>query len=104
MGGYLIGKGKGKGDGKDADVQVDNSFKVADGKDINVACQDCSISFVFTVSEQQFFHEKGMRDKPKRCKNCLWERKQAIAARSGGRSDKSKGGGKNKGKSKLYPS
>ena len=33
-------------------------------------CSDCGDEFVWTVGEQEFFHEKGFADPPKRCKTC----------------------------------
>jgi uncharacterized protein with PIN domain len=33
-------------------------------------CADCNEEFVFTVSAQQYFLEKGFTEEPKRCKYC----------------------------------
>lgn len=33
-------------------------------------CCDCSEEFVFTKGEQEFFHNKGLTNEPKRCSNC----------------------------------
>jgi DNA-directed RNA polymerase subunit RPC12/RpoP len=33
-------------------------------------CKDCSKEFVWTKGEQEFFHEKGLKNKPARCKEC----------------------------------
>jgi hypothetical protein len=31
-------------------------------------CADCGDEFTWTAGEQEFFHEKGFTDPPKRCK------------------------------------
>jgi len=33
-------------------------------------CCDCAGDFVFTIGEQEFFHNKGLTNEPKRCPNC----------------------------------
>ena len=55
--------------------------------DKTLTCADCSQSFTFTASEQDFFAERGFTE-PRRCPSCRASRK---AARSGG--DSSFGGG-----------
>jgi CxxC-x17-CxxC domain-containing protein len=43
-------------------------------------CTDCGAEFVFTVGEQQFFHDKQFQNDPKHCKQC-----KAKRARGGSR-------------------
>ncbi len=43
--------------------------------DQNLTCRDCGAPFVFTVSEQQFFAEKGFSNAPSRCTTCREARK-----------------------------
>jgi hypothetical protein len=38
-------------------------------------CVDCEQEFIWTAGEQDFFHEKGFADPPKRCKECRQARK-----------------------------
>jgi hypothetical protein len=38
-------------------------------------CADCEQEFTWTGGEQEFFHEKGFTDPPKRCKECRQARK-----------------------------
>lgn len=45
-------------------------------KDEKLTCEDCSCEFVFTVGEQEFYAEKGLTNKPKRCQECRKARKQ----------------------------
>jgi hypothetical protein len=40
-------------------------------------CVDCNEEFVFTVSAQQYFLEKGFTEEPKRCKSCYTKLKKA---------------------------
>jgi CxxC-x17-CxxC domain-containing protein len=35
-----------------------------------LTCRDCSLSFVFSAGEQEFFSLKGLSNEPKRCPNC----------------------------------
>lgn len=35
-----------------------------------INCIMCSLNFVFTASEQEFFQSKGLQNEPKRCSNC----------------------------------
>lgn len=55
-----------------------------------LTCVDCGAQFPFTVSEQEFFAEKGFTNPPRRCKPC---RMAAKAARASGESYGGGGGG-----------
>lgn len=35
-----------------------------------IVCVDCGEEFVFPVSAQEYFEEKGYQHQPKRCKHC----------------------------------
>jgi len=48
-----------------------------------IICKDCGQNFTFTVSEQEFFAEKGFTNEPQRCKSCRTARKQS-SPRDGG--------------------
>lgn len=39
-------------------------------------CEDCGCEFAFTVGEQEFYAEKGLVNKPKRCTECRKNRRQ----------------------------
>ena len=39
-------------------------------EDEKLICEDCGCEFVFTAGEQEFYAEKGLTNKPKRCQNC----------------------------------
>ncbi len=54
-----------------------------------ITCSDCSIDFVFSASEQEFFAEKGFASAPKRCSACRAQRR----ASNGGSSSYGGGGG-----------
>ncbi len=47
-----------------------------------LTCRDCSNEFAFTVSEQEFFAQKGFTNNPSRCPECRAARK-ARQAESG---------------------
>jgi hypothetical protein len=46
-------------------------------------CSDCGDEFIWTAGEQEFFHEKGFTDPPKRCKTCRQARKADREQRGG---------------------
>lgn len=52
-------------------------------EDKSINCRDCGKPFVFSVSEQQFYKEKGFQHEPVRCKNCRDSRK--VTRGGGGR-------------------
>ena len=56
--------------------------------DETLSCVDCSRSFQFTSSEQEFYASKGFTNKPSRCADCRAARKAA-----GGRGGDSRSGG-----------
>ena len=35
-----------------------------------LVCEDCGAEFIFTAGEQEFYAEKGLVNKPKRCPDC----------------------------------
>ncbi len=44
-------------------------------KDKVINCKDCGKEFTFTVSEQEFYEEKGFTNDPVRCKECRMNKK-----------------------------
>lgn len=44
-------------------------------QDKTLTCRDCGASFEFTVSEQEFYAEKGFTNEPGRCRDCRTARK-----------------------------
>ncbi|MEG0179680.1 MAG: zinc-ribbon domain containing protein [Oscillospiraceae bacterium] len=53
--------------------------------DKTIVCKDCGQEFVFTVSEQEFFAEKGFTNEPQRCKPCRDLKKQNSRGNGGDR-------------------
>ena len=51
-------------------------------QDKTLTCRDCSAEFTFTVSEQEFFAEKGFTNELGRCPDCRAARK--ATNRTGG--------------------
>jgi len=45
-------------------------------QDKKIKCIDCGYEFTFTARDQEFYHEKGFTNEPKRCKQCRDKRKQ----------------------------
>ena len=45
-------------------------------EDEKLTCDDCGCEFVFTAGEQEFYAERGLTNKPKRCNECRRSRKQ----------------------------
>lgn len=46
-------------------------------EDKTLVCQDCGQEFIFTVGEQEFYHEKGFENEPKRCRECRNNRRNS---------------------------
>ena len=44
--------------------------------DQQLTCADCRQDFTWTAGEQEFFHEKGFANPPKRCKECRQAKKE----------------------------
>lgn len=51
-------------------------------EDKTLICQDCGEEFVFTAGEQEFYHEKGFENEPKRCKECRSNRRNRAGNRA----------------------
>lgn len=51
-----------------------------DFQDLNITCIDCGQEFVWTIGEQTFFRDKGLKNPPKRCKKCKQAKNQRLAA------------------------
>jgi CxxC-x17-CxxC domain-containing protein len=49
-------------------------------EDRMIKCVDCSENFVWTAGEQVFFHDKGLKNEPKRCKPCKQAKNERLAA------------------------
>lgn len=45
-------------------------------QDEKLTCEDCGNEFVFSEGEQEFYAEKGLVNKPKRCPECRKSRRQ----------------------------
>jgi len=58
---------------------LQESMKFADR---DLKCLTCSLAFVFSAGEQQFFHERGFLNDPRRRKQCkakrAWPRRKAA--------------------------
>lgn len=53
-------------------------------EDKTLNCRDCGSDFTFTVSEQEFYNEKGFTNEPGRCPQCRAARKQRNNGGGGG--------------------
>ena len=53
---------------------------VLDYQDRPIMCVDCSEEFTWTIGEQVFFHDKGLKNEPKRCKRCKQAKNLRLAA------------------------
>ncbi|MDR1168767.1 MAG: zinc-ribbon domain containing protein [Heliobacteriaceae bacterium] len=47
-------------------------------QDEQLVCEDCGSEFTFTTGEQEFYAEKGLTNKPKRCPVCRKNRRQTT--------------------------
>ena len=49
-------------------------------QDRGIKCVDCNEPFIWTSGEQAFFHDKGLKNEPKRCKPCKQAKNERLAA------------------------
>jgi CxxC-x17-CxxC domain-containing protein len=61
-------------------------------------CKECDKDFEFTVSEQEFFAQKGFTNEPGRCPECRAARKAKNGNQGGGG-----GGGFSRGPREMFP-
>ncbi len=61
-------------------IKVRDLLKMFEDK--TLICQDCGNEFVFTAGEQEFYHEKGFENEPKRCKDCRQNRRSHSGNRA----------------------
>jgi CxxC-x17-CxxC domain-containing protein len=54
--------------------------QASDFQDRSIKCVDCGEPFIWTVGEQVFFHDKGLKNEPKRCKPCKHAKNDRLAA------------------------
>src|SRR6185436_9162826 len=48
--------------------------------DRTIKCVDCAGDFIWTAGEQVVFHDKGLRNEPKRCTPCKQAKNERLAA------------------------
>ena len=51
-------------------------------EDKNLICEDCGQEFVFSAGEQEFYHQKGFENQPKRCRECRMQRRNSRNGRT----------------------
>jgi CxxC-x17-CxxC domain-containing protein len=49
-------------------------------EEIIIVCIDCANEFVWTVGEQTFYRDKGLKNPPKRCKDCKKAKNERLAS------------------------
>ena len=64
----------------DSRTQESGTEQSSDFQDRSITCVDCAEPFIWTVGEQVFFHDKGLRNEPKRCKPCKQAKNDRLAA------------------------
>lgn len=51
-----------------------------DFQEMDILCIDCNKNFIWSVGEQTFFRDKGLKNPPKRCKECKQAKNERLAA------------------------
>lgn len=64
----------------DSEVLATTRSLAPDFQDQTINCVDCGEGFTWTVGEQIFFHDKGLKNSPKRCKLCKQAKNERLAA------------------------
>src|SRR6476469_2340851 len=57
-----------------------NTGSEAEHPERSIKCVDCGENFIWTSGEQAFFHDKGLKNEPKRCKPCKQAKNERLAA------------------------
>ena len=57
-----------------------NHDPTSEYQDRALTCVDCGDDFTWTAGEQGFFHDKGLKNEPKRCKPCKQAKNDRLAA------------------------
>jgi CxxC-x17-CxxC domain-containing protein len=60
--------------------EVDTTTSDSEHPDRSIKCVDCNENFIWTSGEQAFFHDKGLKNEPKRCKPCKQAKNERLAA------------------------
>ena len=63
----------------DSEVFQPTPAPASELQDRSIICVDCSKEFIWTVGEQVFFHDKGLKNEPKRCKPCKHAKNERLA-------------------------
>jgi len=61
-------------------AQVMERTQESEFQDRAIRCVDCNENFIWTAGEQVFFHDKGLKNEPKRCKPCKQAKNERLAA------------------------
>lgn len=72
-------------------------------QDKTLVCKDCGNDFTFTVSEQEFFAEKGFTNEPGRCPACRAAKKDQNSGRRSYGGGNRGGGGYQQSDRQMYP-
>lgn len=48
--------------------------------DQEILCVDCDVHFIWSAGEQAFFRDKGLKNAPKRCKDCKKAKNERLSA------------------------
>ena len=64
----------------DIEPQVAGNGEASEFADRSIRCVDCKEQFIWTIGEQLFFHDKGLKNEPKRCKPCKQAKNDRLAA------------------------
>ena len=70
----------------DNEVLATGRAPSSDFQDLRITCVDCGDKFIWTAGEQIFFHDKGLKNPPKRCKACKQAKNERLAAVSASQS------------------
>ena len=47
-------------------------------RDETIQCNTCGKNFIWAVKEQEFFRDRGLKNKPTRCIDCRKRRREAL--------------------------
>ena len=62
------------------DLKIKFSEDESEFSDKEIDCVDCEVVFIWSAGEQSFFRDKGLKNPPKRCKECKKAKTERLSA------------------------
>jgi CxxC-x17-CxxC domain-containing protein len=68
----------------ESSITSNSNLEEVNFEDTSIVCIDCTLEFVWSAGEQLFYHDKGLKNPPKRCKSCKQAKNERLSAVNSG--------------------